>query len=152
MAGSGDRIHAIWVNDYSYALLRRRVPNREIPIFRGNGRHWLWALDPNPEGLWRGFGRLTFSCVLWPRAVRCVRLEERCRLGHEPENHDGTKKGYGSKFFAMSVAFHGLFSGETHQGPSLASRRASSEQDKLSREICESHADRWISPKEFHVL
>jgi endo-1,4-beta-xylanase len=37
-AGSGDRGHAIWANDYFIAMLRASIPNIEMHIY-GNGRH-----------------------------------------------------------------------------------------------------------------
>ena len=37
-AGSGDRVHAIWANEYFAAMLREAIPNIEMHIY-GNGRH-----------------------------------------------------------------------------------------------------------------
>jgi len=37
-AGSGDRVHAIWANEFFSALLQARIPNIEMHIY-GNGRH-----------------------------------------------------------------------------------------------------------------
>jgi len=37
-AGSGDRIHAIWADEYFRAMLELGVPNVEMHIY-GNGRH-----------------------------------------------------------------------------------------------------------------
>jgi endo-1,4-beta-xylanase len=37
-AGSGDRIHAIWANEYFTAMLQAGIPNIEMHIY-GNGRH-----------------------------------------------------------------------------------------------------------------
>jgi len=37
-AGSGDRVHAIWANEYFTAMLREGIPNVEMHIY-GNGRH-----------------------------------------------------------------------------------------------------------------
>jgi acetyl esterase/lipase len=37
-AGSGDRVHAIWANEYFTAMLQAGVPNIEMHIY-GNGRH-----------------------------------------------------------------------------------------------------------------
>jgi endo-1,4-beta-xylanase len=37
-AGSGDRVHAIWANEYFTAMLRQGIPNVEMHIY-GNGRH-----------------------------------------------------------------------------------------------------------------
>jgi endo-1,4-beta-xylanase len=45
-AGAGDRIHAIWANDYFLAMLKAGVPNVEMHIY-GNGRH---PGDSLPDG------------------------------------------------------------------------------------------------------
>lgn len=45
-AGSGDRGHAIWANEYFIAMLREGIPNIEMHIY-GNGRH---PGDPLPDG------------------------------------------------------------------------------------------------------
>ena len=45
-AGSGDRVHAIWADEYFNAMLRAGVPNVEMHIY-GNGRH---PGDPLPDG------------------------------------------------------------------------------------------------------
>ena len=45
-AGSGDRIHAIWANDYFTAMLQAGIPNIEMHIY-GNGRH---PGDPLSDG------------------------------------------------------------------------------------------------------
>jgi acetyl esterase/lipase/lysophospholipase L1-like esterase len=37
-AGSGDRVHAIWADEYLSAMLRAGIPNVEMHIY-GNGRH-----------------------------------------------------------------------------------------------------------------
>jgi endo-1,4-beta-xylanase len=37
-AGSGDRVHAIWADEYFAAMLQARIPNVELHIY-GNGRH-----------------------------------------------------------------------------------------------------------------
>jgi len=37
-AGSGDRVHAIWANEYFTAMLQAGIPNIEMHIY-GNGRH-----------------------------------------------------------------------------------------------------------------
>ena len=37
-AGSGDRVHAIWANEYFAAMLQAGIPNVEMHIY-GNGRH-----------------------------------------------------------------------------------------------------------------
>jgi acetyl esterase/lipase len=37
-AGSGDRVHAIWANEFFTAMLREGIPNIEMHIY-GNGRH-----------------------------------------------------------------------------------------------------------------
>lgn len=44
--GSGDRIHAIWADDYFRAMLNEGIPNIEMHIY-GNGRH---PGDPLPDG------------------------------------------------------------------------------------------------------
>ena len=36
--GSGDRVHAIWADEYFSAMLQARIPNVEMHIY-GNGRH-----------------------------------------------------------------------------------------------------------------
>jgi len=45
-AGAGDRIHAIWANEYFTAMLDAGIPNVEMHIY-GNGRH---PGDPLPDG------------------------------------------------------------------------------------------------------
>jgi endo-1,4-beta-xylanase len=45
-AGSGDRVHAIWANEYFAAMLQAGIPNIEIHIY-GNGRH---PGDPLSDG------------------------------------------------------------------------------------------------------
>jgi endo-1,4-beta-xylanase len=45
-AGAGDRIHAIWANEYFSAMLNAGIPNVEMHIY-GNGRH---PGDPLPDG------------------------------------------------------------------------------------------------------
>lgn len=45
-AGAGDRVHALWANDYFAAMLKAGVPNVELHIY-GNGRH---PGDPLPDG------------------------------------------------------------------------------------------------------
>jgi endo-1,4-beta-xylanase len=45
-AGSGDRIHAIWANEYFTAMLQAGIPNIESHIY-GNGRH---PGDPLSDG------------------------------------------------------------------------------------------------------
>lgn len=37
-AGAGDRVHAIWADEYLAAMLQARIPNVEMHIY-GNGRH-----------------------------------------------------------------------------------------------------------------
>lgn len=54
-AGSGDRVHAIWANEYFTAMLNAGVPNVEMHIY-GNGRH---PGDPLPDGS-RMSGGLTY--------------------------------------------------------------------------------------------
>ncbi len=44
--GSGDRVHAIWANEFFTAMLRAGIPNIEMHIY-GNGRH---PGDPLPDG------------------------------------------------------------------------------------------------------
>ncbi len=52
-AGSGDRIHAIWADDYFRAMLNRGVPNLEMHIY-GRGRHGgsIGSRDGIPFGTW----------------------------------------------------------------------------------------------------
>jgi endo-1,4-beta-xylanase len=45
-AGAGDRVHAIWANEYFTAMLKAGIPNVEMHIY-GNGRH---PGDPLPDG------------------------------------------------------------------------------------------------------
>ena len=45
-AGSGDRIHALWADEYFSAMLRAGIPNIEMHIY-GNGRH---PGDPLADG------------------------------------------------------------------------------------------------------
>jgi endo-1,4-beta-xylanase len=45
-AGSGDRVHAIWANEYFAAMLQAGIPNIEMHIY-GNGRH---PGDPLSDG------------------------------------------------------------------------------------------------------
>ena len=45
-AGAGDRVHAIWANEYFTAMLNSGIPNVEMHIY-GNGRH---PGDPLPDG------------------------------------------------------------------------------------------------------
>ncbi len=45
-AGAGDRVHAIWANEYFTAMLNTGIPNVEMHIY-GNGRH---PGDPLPDG------------------------------------------------------------------------------------------------------
>ena len=45
-AGSGDRVHAIWANEYCAAMLQTGIPNVEMHIY-GNGRH---PGDPLSDG------------------------------------------------------------------------------------------------------
>lgn len=45
-AGAGDRIHAIWADEYFSAMLHASIPNVEMHIY-GNGRH---PGDPMPDG------------------------------------------------------------------------------------------------------
>jgi endo-1,4-beta-xylanase len=51
-AGSGDRGHAIWANEYFAAMLQAGIPNLEMHIY-GNGRH---PGDALPEGGHMGGG------------------------------------------------------------------------------------------------
>jgi len=44
--GSGDRVHALWADEYLTAMLRAGIPNVEMHIY-GNGRH---PGDPLPDG------------------------------------------------------------------------------------------------------
>lgn len=44
--GSGDRVHAIWAEEYTLAMLQAGIPNIESHIY-GNGRH---PGDPLPDG------------------------------------------------------------------------------------------------------
>src|SRR5262245_6775062 len=52
-AGSGDRVHALWANDYFTAMLKAGVPNLEMHIY-GNGGHGggLAARGGIPFGTW----------------------------------------------------------------------------------------------------
>ena len=52
-AGSGDRVHALWANDYFTAMLKAGVPNLEMHIY-GNGGHGggLTARGGIPFGSW----------------------------------------------------------------------------------------------------
>ena len=52
-AGSGDRVHALWANDYFAAMLKAGVPNLEMHIY-GNGGHGggLTARGGIPFGTW----------------------------------------------------------------------------------------------------
>jgi endo-1,4-beta-xylanase len=52
-AGSGDRVHALWANDYFAAMLKAGVPNLEMHIY-GNGGHGggLSARGGIPFGTW----------------------------------------------------------------------------------------------------
>ena len=45
-AGAGDRVHAIWANEYFLAMLQAGIPNVEMHIY-GNGRH---PGDPLSDG------------------------------------------------------------------------------------------------------
>ena len=45
-AGSGDRVHAIWANEYCAAMLQAGIPNVEMHLY-GNGRH---PGDPLSDG------------------------------------------------------------------------------------------------------
>ncbi len=45
-AGSGDRVHAVWADEYFSAMLAASIPNVEMHIY-GNGRH---PGDPLPDG------------------------------------------------------------------------------------------------------
>jgi acetyl esterase/lipase len=53
-AGSGDRVHAIWADEYFAALLKAGVPNLEMHIY-GNGVHagGLKDRDGIPFGTWQ---------------------------------------------------------------------------------------------------
>jgi acetyl esterase/lipase len=53
-AGSGDRVHAIWADEYFAALLKAGVPNLELHIY-GNGVHagGLKDRDGIPFGTWQ---------------------------------------------------------------------------------------------------
>jgi acetyl esterase/lipase len=44
--GSGDRVHAMWANEYLTAMLQAGIPNVEMHMY-GNGRH---PGDPLPDG------------------------------------------------------------------------------------------------------
>jgi alpha/beta hydrolase fold len=52
-AGSGDRVHALWANDYFAAMLKAGVPNLEMHIY-GNGGHGggLTSRGGIPFGTW----------------------------------------------------------------------------------------------------
>ena len=52
-AGSGDRVHALWANDYFAAMLKAGVPNLEMHIY-GNGGHGggITARGGIPFGTW----------------------------------------------------------------------------------------------------
>ena len=52
-AGSGDKVHALWANDYFAAMLKAGVPNLEMHIY-GNGGHGggLTARGGIPFGTW----------------------------------------------------------------------------------------------------
>jgi hypothetical protein len=52
-AGSGDRVHALWANDYFTAMLKAGVPNLEMHIY-GHGGHGggLTARGGIPFGTW----------------------------------------------------------------------------------------------------
>jgi len=52
-AGSGDRVHALWANEYFAAMLKAGVPNLEMHIY-GNGGHGggLTARGGIPFGTW----------------------------------------------------------------------------------------------------
>jgi acetyl esterase/lipase len=52
-AGSGDRVHALWAQEYFSAMLQRGVPNLEMHIY-GRGGHGggLKARDGIPFGTW----------------------------------------------------------------------------------------------------
>ena len=52
-AGSGDRIHALWANDYFTAMLKAEVPNLEMHIY-GRGGHGggLTERGGIPFGTW----------------------------------------------------------------------------------------------------
>ena len=53
-AGSGDRVHALWADQYFAAMLQRSVPNLELHIY-GNGVHADGLKDRNgiPFGKWQ---------------------------------------------------------------------------------------------------
>ena len=52
-AGSGDRVHALWANDYFTAMLKAGAPNLEMHIY-GNGGHGGGLTDRGgiPFGAW----------------------------------------------------------------------------------------------------
>ncbi len=52
-AGSGDRVHAIWADDYFRGMLTRGVPNLEMHIY-GRGKHGgsIGPRDGIPFGTW----------------------------------------------------------------------------------------------------
>ena len=52
--GSGDRVHAIWANEYFIAMLQAGIPNLEMHIY-GNGPHAGGLKDRNgtPFGTWQ---------------------------------------------------------------------------------------------------
>lgn len=54
-AGAGDRVHAVWANEYFTAMLNAGIPNVEMHIY-GNGRH---PGDPLSDGT-RMTGGLTY--------------------------------------------------------------------------------------------
>lgn len=52
-AGSGDRVHALWANDYFTPMLKAGVPNLEMHIY-GRGGHPISPKDTSiPAGTWR---------------------------------------------------------------------------------------------------
>lgn len=53
-AGTGDRVHALWANDYFTPMLKASVPNLEMHIY-GNGGHGggLKYRDGIPLGTWQ---------------------------------------------------------------------------------------------------
>src|SRR4029078_8067807 len=65
--GSGDRVHAIWADEYFSAMLKLGAPNLEMHIY-GNGVHGgaLKHRDGIPFGTWQD------RFVDWVRAIRLL--------------------------------------------------------------------------------
>jgi len=53
-AGSGDRVHAVWADEYFSAMLKASVPNIEMHIYAGGGHGGgLKYRDGAPFGTWK---------------------------------------------------------------------------------------------------